>query len=97
MLERAKAWLQERRARLRERRNKQAAIERALNRFRETRGVVPMGGHVLAHDQQRTIVRVMYLTDHIPPDRAWFSVSGNDNEVRELSVNDVAHLEVPWR
>jgi len=89
-------WLAKRRARLRERRSKQAAIDRALKSFRETRGAVPMGGHVLFHDPQRTIVRVMYLTDHIPPNRAWFSVSGDD-EVRELSINDVAHLETPWR
>jgi len=59
-----------RRARLHERRNKQAAIERALKSFRETHGLAPVGGHALSHDAQRTIVRVMYMTDHIPPDRA---------------------------
>jgi hypothetical protein len=97
MLEHVRAWLQGRRARLQERRNKQAAVERALARFRETHGVVPINGYALAHDAQRTIVRVTYLTDHIPPDRAWFAVSGNDDEVRELSFNEVARLETPWR
>jgi hypothetical protein len=90
VLKRATAWLQQRRS-------KQAAIDRALKHFRDTRGVLPMGGHALAHDPQRTIVRVMYMTNHIPPNRAWFAVSGDDGEVRELSFDDVAHLEGPWR
>lgn len=90
MLGRVKAWLQERHS-------KQAAIERALGTFRETHGAVPMGGFVLRHDPRQTIVRVMYMTDHIPPNRAWFAVSRDDGEVRELSFNDVAHLESPWR
>jgi hypothetical protein len=90
MLGRAKAWLQERHG-------KQAAIERALATFRETYGTVPMGGHALRHDAQQTIVRVMYMTDHIPPNRAWYAVSGDGGEVRELSFDDVAHLESPWR
>lgn len=90
MLGRVKAWLQERR-------NKQAAIDRALGTFHETRGAVPMGGFVLRHDERQTIVRVMYMTDHIPQNRAWFAVSREDGEVRELSFDDVAHLESPWR
>jgi hypothetical protein len=90
MLGRAKAWLQERHS-------KQAAIERALGTFRETHGAVPMGGYALRHDSQQTIVRVMYMTDYIPPNRAWFAVSREDGEVRELSFDDVAHLESPWR
>jgi hypothetical protein len=90
MLGRAKAWLQERHS-------KQAAIERALGTFRETHGAVPMGGYALRHDSQQTIVRVMYMTDHVPPNRAWFAVSRADGEVRELSFDDVAHLESPWR
>lgn len=90
MLGRVKAWLQERHS-------KQAAIERALGTFRETRGAVPMGGFVLRHDPRQTIVRVMYMTDHIPPNRAWFAVPRDDSEVRELSFDDVAHLESPWR
>jgi len=88
MLTRLTAWLQERRS-------KQAAVARACAAFRATRGVAPMGGHVLSHEAQRTIVRVMYVTDHIPPDRAWFAVSGDD--VREIPFDDVAHLGVPWR
>jgi hypothetical protein len=90
MFERVRAWLQECRS-------KQAAIERALRNFHETRGVVAMGGHALAHDPQGTIVRVMYMTDHIPPNRAWFAVPADDGEVRELSLDEVAHLETPWR
>jgi hypothetical protein len=90
MLGRIGTWLHERR-------RKRAAIERALRNFHETRGVVAMGGHALAHDPQWTIVRVMYLTDHIPPNRAWFAVPADDGEVRELSFDEVAHLESPWR
>ena len=89
MLGRVKAWL-------RERHSKQAAVERALGTFRETRDAVPMGVFVLRHDPRQTIVRVMYMTDHIPPDRAWFVVSREDGEVRELSFDEVAHLESPW-
>lgn len=90
VLRRVTDWLQERRS-------KQAAIDRALKHFRDTRGATPMGGHALSHDPQRTIVRVMYMTNHIPPNRAWFAVSGDDGEVRELAFEDVAHLEGPWR
>jgi hypothetical protein len=90
VLKRATAWLQERRS-------KQAAIDRALKHFHDTRGDLPMGGHALAHDPQRTIVRVMYMTSHIPPNRTWFAVPADDGEVRELSFDDVAHLEGPWR
>lgn len=56
-----------------------------------------MGGYVLRHDPQETIVRIMYVTNRIPPDRTWFAVSELDATVRELSFNDVAHLESPWR
>jgi hypothetical protein len=56
-----------------------------------------MGGHVLLFAPHETIVRVMFFTDHIPPDRAWFAVSEIDDTVRELSFNEVAHLETPWR
>jgi hypothetical protein len=56
-----------------------------------------MGGHVLLLAPHETIVRVMFVTDHIPPDRAWFAVSETDATVRELSFEDVAHLEGPWR
>jgi hypothetical protein len=90
VLSRVKDWLQERRSR-------QAAIGRALKHFCDTRGAAPMGAHALSHDPQRTIVRVMYMTDHIPPNRAWFAVSANDGEIRELSFDEVAHLEGPWR
>jgi hypothetical protein len=56
-----------------------------------------MGAHVLRLNSKHIIVRVMYTTDHIPPDRAWFAVSEEDDEVQELTFTDVAHLETPWR
>ena len=81
----------------RTRRRKEAAIRRALVEFRARRGATPMGGHVLLLALHETIVRVMFVTDRIPPDRAWFAVSETDATVRELSFEDVAHLEGPWR
>ena len=56
-----------------------------------------MTGHVLRIEPEQIIVRVMYVTDHIPPGRAWFAVSEKEGEVRELTFNDIAHLEAPWR
>jgi len=88
MLGRIRAWREERRSR-------QAATERALKKFQDTRGVAAMGAHALAHDPQQTIVRVMYFAGHIPPARAWFAVSRD--EVHELSFDEVSHLEGPWR
>ncbi len=96
MLGKIRAWLEERRRKQAASKSKQAAIERALKKFHETRGIVAMG-YALSHDPQRTVVRVMYLTDHIPPDRAWFAVPVGDGEIRELSFDEVAHLESPWR
>jgi DUF1009 family protein len=79
------------------RQRKDAAIRRAIEEFREKRGFAPMGAHVLRLDPQETIVRVMYLTNHIPPDRAWFAISHATGIVRELAFKDVADLESPWR
>ena len=90
MLARLKAWRTERR-------RKDAAIRRALQEFRERRGFAPMSAHVLRQDPEETIVRVMYLTNHIPPDRAWFAISNTTGDVRELAFKDVADLESPWR
>jgi len=90
MLGRIRAWREERRSR-------QAATERALKKFQDTRGVAAMGAHALAHDPQQTIVRVMHFAGHIPPERAWYAVSRDGGEVRELSFDDVAQLEGPWR
>jgi hypothetical protein len=88
MFKRLTAWLEERRG-------KQAAIDRACAAFRTAHRTEPMGGHVLSHDPQRSIVRVMYMTDHIPPNRIWYAVSGDG--VREIPFEEVAHLEGPWR
>lgn len=56
-----------------------------------------MGAHVLRLDRDEAVVRVMYMTDHIPPNRAWFAVPTVDGVVRELAFEDVASLESPWR
>jgi hypothetical protein len=90
MLARIRAWRVERR-------RKDRAVRRAVREFHVRRGFAPTGGHVLRVDPKHVIVRVMYMTDHIPPDRAWFAVSQEDDEVRELTFTDVAHLETPWR
>jgi hypothetical protein len=55
-----------------------------------------MNGYVLYRGPHEIVVRVTFLTNHIPPDRAWFVVSELDG-VRELSFDDVAHWESPWR
>lgn len=83
---------------LRDRRQrKQAAIRRALEVFHQRRGATPMAAQVLHLGPTETIVRVAYMTDHIPPDRAWYAVSEIDDAVRALSFADVAHLETVWR
>jgi len=80
-----------------ERRRKDAAIRRALQEFRERRDFAPMSAHVLRRGPEETIVRVMYLTNHIPPDRAWFAISNTTGDTRELAYKDVGDLESPWR
>jgi len=90
MLARLKAWRAERR-------RKDAAIRRALQEFRERRDFAPMSAHVLRRGPEETIVRVMYLTNHIPPDRAWFAISNTTGDARELAYKDVGDLESPWR
>jgi hypothetical protein len=37
------------------------------------------------------------MTDHIPPDRAWYAVSRETPTVRELPFEAVATIESPWR
>jgi hypothetical protein len=80
-----------------ERRRKAVVMERALAEFRTKRGIAPMGAHVLRLDGDEAIVRVMYMTDHVPPDRAWFAVPRTGGPVRELVFEDVASFESPWR
>ena len=79
------------------RRWKRAAIERALAEFRRTRGTAPIGAHVLRLEEDEAIVRVMYMTNHIPPERAWFAVRRTGAAVRELGFEDVTGIESPWR
>jgi hypothetical protein len=90
MLARLRAWRVERQ-------RKEAAIRRTLQEFRDKRGFAAVGAHVLRLDPEETIVRVMYFTNHIPPDRAWFCISNTTGTVRELAFHDVANLESPWR
>ena len=101
MFDRVRAWFDERRRRHRvrteERERRRIAIERAVDTFHRTRQVASMGAFVLRSDANEVIVRVMYLTNHIPPDRAWFAVPTNGNPCRELLYDDVASMEGPWR
>jgi hypothetical protein len=80
-----------------ERRRKQAVIDRAIEEFRRTRGTLPMGAHVLRLDQDEAIVRVMYMTNRIPPGRAWFAVPASGAAIRELAFQEVAGIESAWR
>jgi hypothetical protein len=73
------------------------AVARALEEFRTTREESPMGAHVLRIGADETVVRVMYLTDQIPPGRAWYAVARTGSVIRELSFADVEDLEGPWR
>jgi hypothetical protein len=90
MLKQLKKWFKARQRRA-------SAIRRAIIEFQNSHGANPMGGCVIHDDAQGTIVRVMYMTDHIPPDRAWFAVSEEDHPIRELSFDDVCKFESPWR
>lgn len=87
-------WIRARRA---ERRRKDSAIRRAIEEFRARRGFAPMGAHVLHLAPQEAIVRVMYMAGRKPPDRAWFAVAEGGGAVRELTFDEVASLETPWR
>lgn len=60
MLARLRVWRAERR-------RKDRAVRRAVEAFQERRHFASMGGHVLRLDLDHSIVRVMYVTDHIPP------------------------------
>jgi len=56
-----------------------------------------MNAYILYRGPHETVVRDTFLTNHIPPDRAWFVVSELDGSVGELSFDDVADWESPWR
>jgi hypothetical protein len=73
-----------------------AAIARALQCFRATRNLEPMGAHIIRRDTHGLIVRVMYVTDHIPPDRAWYAVADGDGAIRELSFAESEDAAI-WR
>jgi hypothetical protein len=48
-------------------------------------------------DARETVVRVAYMTDRVPPDRAWYVISEDDHSAREVAFGDVAHWETVWR
>ncbi len=79
------------------RRQREFAIRRALQHFQQSRCLHPMGGHVLRVSASEAIVRVMFVTNRVPPDRAWFAVSLVGDTIRELSFDDVEAFELPWR
>ena len=56
-----------------------------------------IGAYVLRLEEDEAIVRVMYMTNHRPPDRAWFAVPWTGAAIRELGFEDVAAIESPWR
>jgi hypothetical protein len=59
---------------------------------------VVLGGSVLEEREHEVIVRVMYLTNHIPPDRMWFAVPDSGAAPEKLSFEQVRHLETaPYR
>lgn len=84
-----------------QRQTKQMAISCAIQQFCATHpDYVPqrLSGFVLHVDQQKTIVRLMYITSHVPPERAWFAVSHTDHKVHELTWDNVKAYEIsPWR
>ena len=93
-----RTWLEARRRKLRARQRKKAAERRVCEAFERSRGFVPMGSRVLRVGEEQSIVRVLYLTDHLPPDRAWFTVSDDGLAVRELAFDEVREFEKePWR
>ncbi len=65
--------------------------------FRRTRSQAPTGAHVLSSTATEDVVRVMYIANHIPPDRAWFAVPSAEGPVRELTFEEVSYVERPWR
>lgn len=84
--------------RLRARRQRErTAVRRALRAFRSSRGTAPLTAHVLHMDARETVVRVAYMTDRVPPDRAWYVISEDDHSAREVAFGDVAHWETVWR
>jgi len=56
-----------------------------------------MSCHVLRDTADEIVVRVMYVADRVPPNRAWYSWR-NDGSIAELGFADVEHIETgPWR
>jgi hypothetical protein len=64
--------------------------------FRATYDRQPMVAYVVRRNVNEVVVRVLYHTHHIPPDRAWLLVSDRQGAVRELSQADAGDAAV-WR
>jgi hypothetical protein len=64
--------------------------------FRATYNRQPMAAYVVRRDVNQVVVRVMYHTHYVPPDRAWFLVSDRQGAVRELSQADSGDTAT-WR
>lgn len=73
-----------------------AAIARAVKYFSATHNRAAMGADVIRRDVNEVVVRVMYLTNQIPPERVWLAVSDRQGAVRELSQADAGDTAV-WR
>lgn len=76
---------------------RQTAKQRALAEFGRTRGVAPLGAHLLHSDHTEDIVRVTYRAEFLHPGRAWYVVPRSGQPVRELAFEDVASHEELWR
>ena len=90
LFERFRAWQDHRRWH-------RLACERALAEFALTHAERTVGAHVLRLGAQEAVVRVMYANGRIPLGRCWYAVPRDGGAVRELSFEDVALMESPWR
>jgi hypothetical protein len=98
VLERMQRWLGARRWKLEARQRKKVAIRRACEAFEKSRGIVPMNGYVIHAGEGRTIVRIMYSSDRIPPDRTWFAVPDDGSSARELDADEALKFDKAlWR
>lgn len=79
------------------RQRKAAAVEVAVRTFEAQRKLRAMGGCVLRIDETQAIVRVMFVGNRKPPERAWYAVRSANGEVTELASDQVAEIETPWR
>ena len=86
-------WVRERRERSR---RDAIAIQRSLRRFAAGPQRSAAGATIVRRDTDYVIVRVMYVTDRIPPERVWYLVPDDGAELRELSRDEAGDTAV-WR